>query len=124
MRLFVWTASTGWFAALLLVVGIGFPYLAGRGTKLWPHYWLGFLVFGVALAHAWIPMSAGRVSGYDQAGLWLATAALLLMMWQVGLGLTLRASRGADRISLRRTHFASMLGIAVLIAAHVLRNRP
>jgi hypothetical protein len=124
MVLFAWTASTGWLAALLLAAGIGVPYLAGRGARLWPHYWLGFIVFGAALVHAWIPMSAGRIAGYDQSGLWLATAALGLMLWQLGLGLTLRATRGPERTSLRRTHFWTMLGIVVLVIAHVLRNRP
>jgi hypothetical protein len=124
MALFAWTASTGWLAVLLLVAGVGVPYLAGRGARLWPHYWLGFVVFGTAFLHAWIPMSAGRVAGYDQTGLWLATAALGLMLWQLGLGVTLRASGGQDRVRIRRTHFWTLLGIVALVTAHILRNRP
>jgi hypothetical protein len=124
MALFAWTASTGWLAVFLLAAAIGIPFLAGRGGGLRPHYWLGFVVFGAALSHAWIPMSAGRVAGYDQAGLWLATAALGLMLWQVGLGITLRGARGPDRARVRRMHFLSMLGIVALVIAHILRNRP
>jgi hypothetical protein len=123
MALFAWTASTGWLAVFLLAAAIGIPFLARRGVGLWPHYWSGFVAFGAALAHAWIPMSAGRVAGYDQAGLWLATAALGLMLWQVGLGVTLRGARGSDRARIRRTHFLSMLGIVALVITHILRNR-
>ena len=124
MFLFAWTALSGWTAALLLAAGITIPYLAARPRKLAPHYWVGFLIVGAALFHAYVPMSEGRISGYDQAGLWLATGALLLMFWQAGLGLALRASAGLARISARKTHFWTMLGIVVLVAAHVARNRP
>jgi hypothetical protein len=124
MALFAWTASTGWLAVLLLAAGFSVPYLAGRRTRLWPHYWLGFLVAAAAFWHAWIPMSAGRIAGYDWTGLWVATGALALLIWQGALGLTLRASRGADRKTLRRTHFWTMFAIVVLVLAHVALNRP
>ena len=129
--MFVWTAMTGWFAIVLLVAGISIPYLirARRSGKAIPvnlkaHYGLGMLIPAAAFVHAMVPMSAGRVGAYDSTGLMLATCALIALLWQAGLGLVLRASRGGDRINSRRLHFGTMLLIAALVAAHVVMNSP
>jgi thiosulfate reductase cytochrome b subunit len=47
-----------------------------------------------------------------------------LMLWQAGLGLTLKSTNGPERTGLRRVHFWIMAGIVVLVVAHVLRNGP
>ncbi|MGD0191460.1 MAG: hypothetical protein ABSD74_12030 [Rhizomicrobium sp.] len=124
MQFFAWTASTGWLAVVLLASGVSIPYLSRRSLRLWPHYWLGILIPAGAIWHASIPMSAGHVDGYDQAGLWLATLALVVMFWQVGLGLTLRVTKGPERCGLRRVHFWTMIGLVVLVVLHIVRNRP
>jgi hypothetical protein len=129
--LFLWTAISGWTATLLLGAGIGIPYFvrntpaaaASVFARLRPHYRIGFLIPAISFLHAWFPMSAGRMRGFDRSGLLLATAALLAMCGQVGLGLTLRDSTGADHRRTQRLHFWSMAAIVSLVAAHIVFNR-
>jgi len=70
-----------------------------------------------------MPMSVGRVSRFDSAGLYLATAALFIMLFQVGLGMSLRGSTGKARRQGRRVHFWTMTLIVGLVAAHIFLNR-
>jgi hypothetical protein len=123
--LFLATAFSGWATALLFGVGAGVPYYVRsvRGTSLRPHYGIGLLLPAAALAHAWLPMASIPIRRFDPAGLWLATAALILMVAQAALGLALRPAAGATRGRLRRVHFVSMALIALLIAVHIARNR-
>src|SRR5271167_5034719 len=103
--LFIKSALLGWVATLLLAVGASIPYLVRGATipdtsdnkRLWPHFWIGFLIPAVALAHAWLPMAAGHMRGYNLSGLWIATLALVIMIGQAALGLALRGSQGAER---------------------------
>ena len=126
------TALSGWFAALLFSAGLALPHMLRRVKearrpylrRLWPHFWIGYLVPVVAFAHAWIPMSHGGTHGLNATGLWLATMALLLMIWQVGLGLTLQSPALSGRCTLRSTHFWTMALMAGLIVAHIALNRP
>lgn len=128
--LFVWTASLGWVAALLLVATVSVPYLvraapasdAPRRRWMGVHFWIGPSVFLVAFIHAWLPMSAG-VARQGLAGIWLATFALLVMVWQVAMGVRLRGSDVARRESRRRRHFWTMTAIVVLVLAHIAINR-
>lgn len=122
---FVFTALSGWLATLLLGVVIGFPYLARvlRARSLKPHYWLGFLVPMIAFVHARLPMPSGRPSGSGLIGMLLATTALLLMVWQAGLGVSLRAAKGIERRSTRRIHFWTMLVTVCLVVGHIALNR-
>jgi hypothetical protein len=100
MSEFLWTAFTGWGAAILFAVVLTLPYLLRRTASgiapyrqpLWPHYWLGYLLPIVTFAHSWLPMSKGDIRGLNVEGLWLGTIALLLMLWQIALGLILRSS--------------------------------
>jgi cytochrome b561 len=124
------TAFSGWAATLLFAVGVGIPFFiratasatASYFTRLRPHYWIGFLIPAVAFLHAWIPMSGGHVRGYDQTGLLVATAALVVMLGQVLLGLALRTARGTIRQSSRRLHFWTMATIAILVVVHIFLN--
>jgi hypothetical protein len=54
---------------------------------------------------------------------WIATVAMLVIVWQVALGLMLRNPSQPQRRALRRTHFWTMMLVAGLIVAHVFRNR-
>jgi hypothetical protein len=123
--LFLATAFSGWATALLLGVGIGVPYFVRTtpGAGLKPHYGIGLLLPAAALAHAWLPMTSIPIRRFDLTGLWLATAALILMAAQAALGLALRQAAGATRGRLRRVHFVSMALIALLVALHIARNR-
>jgi hypothetical protein len=78
----------------------------------------------VAFLHAWLPMSQGNMRGLNMNGLWLATVALLLIVWQIALGLMLRSAAKPGRPALRRTHLWTMALMAGLIAAHIALNRP
>lgn len=122
---FALTALSGWLAILLLGAAIGIPYLARivRMPSLKPHYWLGFLVPTVVFVHASLPMSSGRLSGSGRIGMLLATAALLLMVWQAGVGVSLRRAKGIERRSTRRIHFWTVLVVVCLVGGHVALNR-
>lgn len=123
--LFLATAFSGWAAALLFGVGVGVPYYVrtAPGASLTPHYGIGLLLPAAVLTHAWLPMASIPIRRFDLTGLWLATAALILMVAQAALGLALRQAAGAARGRLRRVHFVSMALIALLVALHIARNR-
>jgi hypothetical protein len=131
MPFFLVTAGSGWIAALLLGVNVSVPYVirslrgeAGAGFfRLRLHYLLGVVIPAVALFHAWLPMSLGALRGFDRTGLLLATAALLSMLWQVALGISLRHAKGANRRQARRLHFCTMTVILGLVAVHIVLNR-
>lgn len=84
----------------------------------------GVRLLAAALTHAWMSMRRGDMRGLSMAGLWLATGALFLIMWQVSVGLLLRVPEQGGRRALRRTHFWSMLLIGALLAAHIVLNKP
>jgi hypothetical protein len=131
MSLFVLTAGSGWLAALLLGANVSVPNLirsmqgglAGPLPRLPLHYALGFLIPAVAFVHAWLPMSLGRMSTFGRTGLLLATAALLIMLGQIALGVSLRDAKGAKRRRARRLHLCTMVLILALIGMHVVLNR-
>jgi hypothetical protein len=114
MPFFLVTAGSGWIAALLLGANVSVPYVIrslrgepGAGFfQLRLHYLLGVVIAAVALFHAWLPMSLGPLRGFDRTGLLLATAALLSLLWQVALGISLRQTKGAYRRQARRLHSA------------------
>lgn len=128
--LFLWTASLGWLAVLLLAATVGIPYIARitapvpnpqrQGMAL--HFWIGPIVLIMAFVHAWLPMAAG-VARQGLAGIWLATFALLMMVWQVALGLRLRSAGPTQQRSRRKLHFWTMGAIVVLVLAHIVINR-
>ena len=140
MAYFDATRAIGWLSVLLLGVIIALPYLLAFGfgangssssgffrPPLRPmafHYWLAPLVALGSFVHAWIPMSSHRMPRTNFDGLWLATAALGLILLQLGLGVVLRfARRGAPNL-LRRTHFTLMVGITALVLLHLWMNSP
>jgi len=146
------TAWTGWLVAILLAVEIALPFLLRRkaasspqssppsseaavaktkqsssvGISMRWHYLLGFVLPAAALAHGWIPMAAGHMPRTSMTGLWLATCALGLLFLQLLIGLAVLRLRGdgnsVARLTLRRTHFFTMLVIATLALSHMLRN--
>ena len=69
-------------------------------------------------------MSSGNLRGMSIPGLWLATVALLVMLWQIAIGLLLRNPTQSNRRELRRAHFWTMASMAVLVVMHIVLNRP
>jgi hypothetical protein len=132
MNDYLQSAFSGWGAAMLFGSGLAMPFLLrGRpGSKtpflrrMWPHYWLGYATFLVSFLHAWLAMRSGNMAGIDIPGVWIATVALLVILWQVGVGLMLRDPGQSSRRALKRTHFWTMALVAGLIVAHIARNRP
>jgi len=132
MNNYLQTALSGWSGVALFGSGLAMPYLLRRtrGAKtlylrrMWPHFWLGYLAFLVSFVHAWFTMRSGNMRGINAAGVWIATIALLIMLWQIAVGLMLRNPTQSNRRALRRTHFWTMTLVAGLIAVHVALNRP
>ena len=135
MKSFFYTSATGWIASILIGVEALLPYLLRRSRlserlgiahdrekpflqRMWPHYWAGYLLAALAFAHAWIPMSAGRMPSTSMTGLWLATLGLGLIFLQLLFGLFLQQARETRRI-LRVTHFWTMLLISALVLLHL-----
>ena len=132
MNDYLQTAFSGWTGVLLFGSGLAMPYLLRRSPgakalylqRMWPHYWLGYLTFFASFSHAWFAMRSGNMRGMNLSGVWVATLALFVILWQIGVGLLLRAPAQSNRRSLRRLHFWTMALVAGLIAVHVALNRP
>jgi hypothetical protein len=124
------TAMSGWLGvavfATALIVPLGIKALRigapARGRFMTLHFFLGGAGPLIALTHAAIPMGAGGISARTDPGVIFATAALLLLLLQAGLGIALRGATEA-RPLLRAMHLATMSLIALLITAHVFINR-
>ena len=138
MNWLFYTSALGWLATLLLATGTLLPYLlrrtvlsewlgTARGTRpylqrMWAHYWAGYLLFPMALAHAWIPMRAGNARGANFAGLWIGTISLMLLFLQTVLGLSLKSQGLTGRSRIRQVHWWIMLAVALTAGVHIWLN--
>jgi hypothetical protein len=92
------------------------PYL----RRLWPHFWVGYLVLALSTLHAGAVMPAmGRAKG---TGIWAATTAFFLLLFQVVLGLSLKEEGCSPRRPLRRIHFWMMVAFVGALTAHLWSN--
>ena len=112
---------SGWVALVALLAGIAWPYAARRKprTALEPHFWVGYLLAPLALAHGWTTMKSGQARGANMLGTSMASLALFPLAAQVYLGRTLQRSRGEGRRQVMRLHLFVMFSIALLIALHL-----
>jgi hypothetical protein len=94
------------------------PYLA----RLWPHYWLGYLLIALSLLHTVLPMRPGGMRGQNATGLWLATAGLVALLLQLVLGLYLQDTKLEERRGMRSWHYWLMFVVAVTVVGHVWLN--
>jgi hypothetical protein len=141
MQALFFTNASGWLLVALTATAIALPFLLRRNAlsvalrlvhargapylqRMRPHYWLGYLITGVTLAHALVPMVAGLAEGANAVGLYLATGALSLLLGQVLLGRRLRQSDVRGRRTIRRWHFWGMVGIVALGVSHIALNSP
>jgi hypothetical protein len=126
---------TGWVATALLVAAAAVPLtnrlLAGRrappdSRRTGVHVLLGFATTVAAVAHtmAVLPSlgSPGAVAG-GMLALGPAALAFFLLAAHVGVGLQLRSPRLRDRARKRRQHALIAIGIATMVAVHVLALR-
>jgi hypothetical protein len=102
------------------ILGLGQQNAAPYLQRLWPHFWLGYLILAFSIVHAGTVMAA--MSRANQAGVWAATVALFLLMLEVMLGLFLKEIHASGRIFLRRLHFWNMATVVMLLAAHLWLN--
>jgi hypothetical protein len=140
VRTFLFTSASGWIATLLVAAEVLLPYLLRRsrlsawlGTaegfaqpylvRMWPHYWVGYILLALTLAHAWVPMQAGYARHANAMGLWMATAALGALLLQAVLGFALQDRKLTTRAAIRRWHYWLMVAIVSGVAAHVWLNR-
>jgi hypothetical protein len=135
------TSASGWILVVLAATTIALPFLLRRNSlsvalglvdtdgtpyllRMWPHYWLGYLIMGITLAHALVPMAAGLAEAANAVGLYLATGALSLLIGQMLLGRRLRQQRVSGRRTMRRWRFWGMVGIVALGVGHIALNSP
>jgi hypothetical protein len=141
MTRFLLISLTGWAAVLATGITIALPYMirnalrnaaaqpsaGGLQTrppslriKMWSHYWFGYAVVALVLAHTSFVMGPA-MGRSDATGIWAATLALCLLFLQVGLGLILKDGTNSQR-QVRRLHFWSMIGFIALVLTHLARN--
>jgi hypothetical protein len=123
------TYVTGWLAVTLLVAGVLIPsgarLLARREPRrpMWRwHYRLGWAAAAVAAVHTVVSITRGAVPLPAEVGLWVASAAAVLVGVEVVLGRTLLAPRVVSRTRLRRDHLVLTPVIGTLVAVHVILN--
>jgi hypothetical protein len=124
---FLLVSATGWTAVLLAGVEIALPYMLRNSVRaqsvrarMWPHYWLGYVLVALILTHSSFVM--GPAMGRSDAfGIWAATLALCVIFLQVGLGLILKSGTGLQS-QVRRWHFWSMVAFTALLLTHLWRN--
>jgi hypothetical protein len=139
MSAFFYTSASGWIASILIGMEILLPYLLRRTRlseslgiaegysgpylqRMWPHYWTGYLLLTLSIAHAWVPMRAGHMSRANMAGLSFASAALCLLLLQVALGLVLQNPMLQARKPIRGWHYWMMIALALCVTVHVWLN--
>jgi hypothetical protein len=101
-------------------LGLGPDNAGSYLHRLWPHFWLGYLIVGFSLLHTGTVMAA--MARANPAGVWAATGALFLLMLEVLLGLSLKDARLGGRVLVRRLHFWTMTALLVLLSAHLWQN--
>ena len=131
---FLITSISGFLAFFLVLITLMLPYIlrrqaraaCGQAAAVWQrmkiHSWIGYTILALVTLHMYVSMGSGMLRYTSVSGINLATVGLLLIFAQVALGMSLERARGNRRPSLRRLHFVLMLGIVVLILAHVVMN--
>jgi MFS family permease len=121
------TYGTGWLAVALLVAGVLGPWLVrllGRREPRRPawrwHYRLGWAAAAVAAVHTVVSITRGAAPLPAEVGLWVASAAAVLIGLEVALGRSLLVPRVASRRRLRRDHLLLTEVIVTLVAVHVI----
>ena len=127
----------GRVATVLCVVVIGLPYVLrhnrlSRGLglaqehaspylrRLWPHFWAGYGILVLSTVHAGTVM--GGAKHFDSLGVYAATAAFFLLLFEASVGLSLKSDQVPIRRSLRRLHFWIMIAFAGALGMHLWLN--
>ena len=127
------TYGSGWLAAALLAVAIlaaGLTFVRRRAstrpTTGWvrAHNWIGGAAATVGITHGMLSVTRDQLAVGAEIGLWVASAAAALLIWEAGLGVLLSAPHTPHRARLRRRHLAIMLALVVAVTVHVVLNGP
>jgi hypothetical protein len=134
------TSITGWIGFVLIGLEVLFPYFLRRnrmsvwlgsvkiasGTpylkRMWPHYWLGYLLLLFSVVHTVVPIQARELRGLNALGLWLAAGGLLFLSAQSAIGWWLQDPSLVRRAPMRSWHYWLMFGVVILVAVHVWLN--
>jgi hypothetical protein len=92
------------------------PYL----PRLWPHFWMGYLILALSFVHASLAMQLKART--NAVGILAATTAFFLLLGEVVVGLTLKQDRTTTRRTLRRIHFWIMIVFAGALTIHLWLN--
>jgi hypothetical protein len=137
MTTYLLSSIAGRVAVVLCAFAILLPYVLRRSRlsrtlgfaqdnaspyvhRLWPHFWLGYLILAFSIVHAGTVMAA--MARANQAGLWAATVALFLLVLAVMFGLSLKDVGLTGRTLIRRLHFWTMAAVVVSLAVHLWLN--
>jgi len=102
--------------------GLGFaqehatPYL----RRLWPHFWVGYGILALSTVHAGTVTAAMKRA--NSTGILAATAAFFLLLFEIGLGLSLKDNAVPARRPWRRLHFWTMAAFVLALGVHLWLN--
>jgi hypothetical protein len=131
------SSSAARSAAVLCLFVAALPYLLRRNwrsrrigrsqanpapyrVRLWPHFWMGYLLLALSSLHASLAMQPKART--NPVGMLAATAAFFLLLGEVVVGLTLKEDRTTTRRPLRRIHFWIMIVLAGALTIHLWLN--
>ena len=130
-------AEIGYQTAWITAAVLGAQALIGRfGVRAMPRsansvrsrMLAGHMVIGIALAplafaHAWFSMKTPHVRETSAAGLWVATFALLLVIAQALIGMSMLRLGESQGTGFRRLHLAMAIMLITLAGVHMALNR-
>lgn len=96
--------------------------MAARLERLRPHYVLGYGAAVIGTVHAFLSISRGRLPAGAEAGLWLASAATVLVIAEAIVGRSLLRPGLRRRLRIRYIHLTLMGVAVVLVALHAYLN--
>ena len=111
------TVAAAALAGRMLRRGKGLP----RRKLLGVHEFLGAGLLILTITH--LSMSARAMGTADPTGIWIATGALLAILVQIGLGVTLLEPAPGSRVAFL-AHRATFSLIALLAVVHVVLDKP
>ena len=127
------TYGTGWIAAFLLLGALTMPLvmwlrgLVGKALpRRWlrPHYWLGTAAASAGVGHCFLSITRARLPIGPEFGLWLASAAAVVIVFEAFIGRALRDPGAINRQRTRQYHLGFMLALLISGGLHVLLNGP
>ena len=129
----LFTYGSGWLGAALLAAAVAVAGLTrvlrrqhGPAAPGWlrSHNGLGAAAATLGVVHGLGSVTRAQLPLGAEVGLWVAGAAMALLVWEAVLGLLLSAPGTPHRDRLRRRHLALMVALVVMVTVHVLLNGP